>query len=74
MNQTIHKNPLVDAVKDATRPRAQEDLEATAEPDGQFPPPPDAPEDEGHEGATEEQVGDRTGPGVGYDQEEKSEP
>jgi hypothetical protein len=74
MNQTIHKNPLVDAVKDATHPRAQEDLDATAEPDGQFPRPSDAPEDEGHEGATEEQVGDRTGPGVGYDQEEKSEP
>ena len=24
---------------------------------------------DGHEGATEDQVGDRTGPGVGYDQE-----
>lgn len=34
---------------------------------------PDAPEptnpDEGHEGATDEQVGDRKGPGAGYDQE-----
>ncbi len=72
MNQTIHKNPLVDAVKDATRPRAQADLDATAEPDGQFPPPA-AAEDEGHEGATEEQVGDLTGPGVGYDQQEQED-
>ena len=24
---------------------------------------------DGHEGATEDEVGDRTGPGVGYDQE-----
>jgi hypothetical protein len=70
MNQSIHKNPLVDAVKDAERPPAQQDLEATAEPDGQFPPPARV-DDEGHEGATEEQVGDRTGPGVGYDQPEQ---
>jgi hypothetical protein len=27
--------------------------------------------DDGHEGATEDQVGDRTGPGVGYDQERR---
>jgi hypothetical protein len=31
-----------------------------------------APADE-HEGATDEQVGDRTGPGVGYDQEPEQE-
>jgi hypothetical protein len=29
---------------------------------------------DGHEGATEDQVGDRTGPGVGYDQEPPKEP
>ena len=28
---------------------------------------------DGHEGATEDQVGDRTGPGVGYDQEPPKE-
>ena len=33
---------------------------------------PETPD--GHEGATEEQVGDRTGPGVGYDQEPEPEP
>lgn len=33
---------------------------------------PDTPD--GHEGATEDQVGDRTGPGVGYDQEPEPEP
>ena len=31
-------------------------------------PPERTPTDE-HEGATDEQVGDTTGPGVGYDQE-----
>jgi hypothetical protein len=29
---------------------------------------------DGHEGATEDQVSDRTGPGVGYDQEPEPEP
>ena len=51
------KNP------DASKPR----------PSRNTPPDPDSPErtpttDE-HEGATDEQVGDTTGPGVGYDQE-----
>lgn len=31
-------------------------------------PPFDAADDEAHEGATEEQIGDRTGPGAGYDE------
>ena len=53
MSQPFHKNPLVDAVKDATRPRAQEDLEATAEPDGQFPPPAPPVDEEAHQGATD---------------------
>ena len=30
---------------------------------------PDVPSPDDHEGATEDKVGDRTGPGVGYDQE-----
>jgi hypothetical protein len=38
-------------------------------------PDPDAPEranpDDVHEGAKDEQVGDRGGPGAGYDQEPK---
>ena len=38
-----------------------------------IPPPegdrPPSPEKEEHEGAVDEQVGDTTGPGVGYDQE-----
>ena len=29
---------------------------------------------DGHEGATEDQVSDRTGPGAGYDQEPEPEP
>jgi hypothetical protein len=47
-----------------------ESLDETAEPEGQFPAarlqPADLPPDE-HQGATEEQVSDRTGPGAGYD-------
>jgi len=36
----------------------------------EFPKNPVEPEDpEDHEGATEEEVGDRTGPGAGYDDE-----
>lgn len=31
-------------------------------------PPYDAADDDAHEGATEDQVGDRTGPGAGYDE------
>jgi hypothetical protein len=50
----------------------------TAEPEGQFPesrkddPTPDP--DASHEGGTEEEIGDRTGPGAGYDQEPEQEP
>jgi hypothetical protein len=37
-------------------------------------PPSKAPStDEGREGATEKQVGDRTGPGAGYDKEPEQE-
>lgn len=32
-------------------------------------PDPERPPTDDYEGATDEQVGDRTGPGVGYDQE-----
>lgn len=35
--------------------------------------PPAATERE-HEGATEDEVGDRTGPGAGYDEEPAQEP
>ena len=35
---------------------------------------PDDRRPDGHEGATEDQVSDRTGPGVGYDQEPEPEP
>lgn len=34
-------------------------------------PPVATPESEGHEGATDEAVGDRTGPGAGFDNEPK---
>ena len=40
-------------------------------------PPDDSaerPKTDEHEGATDEQVGDTTGPGVGYDQEPEQEP
>ena len=32
-------------------------------------PPPQPRPDPDHEGATEDEVGDRTGPGAGYDEE-----
>jgi hypothetical protein len=34
-----------------------------------MPNPAERTRTDEHEGATDEQVGDRTGPGVGYDQE-----
>jgi hypothetical protein len=38
------------------------------------PPRPESPSpDEDREGATEKQVGDRTGPGAGYDKEPEQE-
>jgi hypothetical protein len=47
----------------------------TKQPDVHPVPDPDAPEranpDDVHEGAKDEQVGDRGGPGAGYDQEPK---
>jgi hypothetical protein len=56
----------------------------TAEPEGQFPepgsrrdshPPDSDPRHETeHEGATEDEVSDRTGPGAGYDQEPEQSP
>jgi hypothetical protein len=45
-------------------------LAETAEPEGQFPAaarPPAASDSDDHQGATEEQVGDLTGPGAGFD-------
>jgi hypothetical protein len=38
------------------------------------PAPPQNPEDEEHEGATEREVGDLTGPGAGYDNEPEQDP
>jgi hypothetical protein len=37
------------------------------------PVDPRAPDQDEHEGATDEKVGDRTGPGAGYDQEPEQE-
>ena len=37
------------------------------------PNPEERTKTDEHEGATDEQVGDRTGPGVGYDQEPAQE-
>lgn len=52
-------SPATDSTRDDTTPHA--------------PPPDDKPEnanpEDVHEGATDEQVSDRGGPGVGYDQE-----
>ena len=60
-------HPSADSQTDSPE---REALDETAEPEGQFPmertQEADLPPDE-HQGATEEQVGDRTGPGVGYD-------
>jgi hypothetical protein len=36
-------------------------------------PTPEVRSPDGHEGATEDKVSDRTGPGVGYDQEPEPE-
>jgi hypothetical protein len=57
---------------------------STAEPGHPPDPIPEPPADpavrqededeQQHEGGTEKQVGDRTGPGAGYDQEPKQEP
>ena len=41
--------------------------------DPREPPPEEPPDDEGREGATEKEVGDRTGPGAGYDKEPEQE-
>ena len=60
-------HPSADSQTDSPE---REALDETAEPEGQFPTErtqeADLPPDE-HQGATEEQVGDRTGPGAGYD-------
>jgi hypothetical protein len=63
--------PIIDPTVEL--PRDTGGLDDTAEPAGQFPPSPSTPESE-HEGGTEEEVGDRTGPGAGYDQEPEQEP
>ena len=73
MNPNVRKSPSADSgsVAEHAGSRALDD---TAEPEGQFPHAgrprevgPDEHED-AHEGATEEQVSDRTGPGAGYDE------
>lgn len=54
-------------------PNIDEKINPTEKPDVDPVPDPDAPEkanpEDVHEGAKDTQVGDRVGPGVGYDQE-----
>ena len=54
-------------------PRKRSDIADAPGKAGEAPPTQDHA-DPGPEGATEDQVGDRTGPGVGYDQEHPQEP
>ena len=54
------------------QPRNRSDVADVPNQAGGSTSPNERPED-GHEGATEDQVGDRTGPGVGYDQERRQE-
>lgn len=76
--RSTHSVPTLSPIDDLERERRQPNgPDDTAEPEGQFPSPhgsdragdPDA----SHEGGTEEEVGDRTGPGAGYDQEPEQE-
>ncbi len=75
MNPNIQKDPAARSGQAPRHPASHGPLDDTAEPDGQFPtaehaapaPGPVDPE-EAHVGATEEQVGDTTGPGAGYDE------
>ena len=75
MNLNSQKDAAAGPGQVPHRPTAHRPIDETAEPEGQFPhtphePPADAPIDpeDAHIGATEEQVGDRTGPGAGYDE------
>jgi len=75
MNVPTPKDPRTRPEQVHPRPTHPPALDETAEPDGQFPhagpePPSGGSVDaeDAHVGATEEQVGDRTGPGAGYDE------
>lgn len=74
MNLNTRKDPAPRSDRAQAQPTHPAALDDTAEPDGQFPPahepPVDGPVDaeDAHVGATEEQVGDLTGPGAGYDE------
>jgi hypothetical protein len=59
----------------APTPRPRNQTSKDNPPAGKNPPlePGERPESDEHEGAVEEQVGDTTGPGVGYDQEPEQE-
>jgi hypothetical protein len=58
MTDEVTKKPPTVSDREPTRQRA---------PDS--PAIPELEDDSDHEGGTEEQVGDRTGPGAGYDKE-----
>ena len=64
------ERPTLRSAGDRTVPAETED---TAEPEGQFPAPVEADPDE-HQGGTEDDVGDTTGPGAGYDEEPEQDP
>ena len=72
MNERVPKkpSPYPFPVTGHPVPAATED---TAEPEGQFPAPVEPDPDE-HQGGTEDDVGDTTGPGAGYDEEPEQEP
>jgi hypothetical protein len=53
--------------------RVPAETEDTAEPEGQFPALVETDPDE-HQGGTEDDVGDTTGPGAGYDEEPEQDP
>ena len=73
MTLKTHKDPAARSEQVHRQPTHSPALDDTAEPDGQFPAahePVDGPvePEDAHVGATEEQVGDLTGPGAGYDE------
>ena len=66
------KEPTITGRETATeqRPHANQAPLADVQRDER---PDTEPTDDEHEGATEREIGDRTGPGVGYDQEPERE-
>jgi len=70
MTLNSRKDPSAHSGHALHRPTDHTALDETAEPEGQFPShdAPDEPTEDAHVGATEEQIGDRTGPGAGYDE------